>query len=96
MNDPLRHAMRFCPSCAEPLARLSASEDGGEKERLRCAACGWTHWNNPVPVLAAVVAALNRHSRQADGRAYAGGLTKFEPGDLLRLKLPDPFIGDGD
>ena len=21
---------------------------------LRCPACGWTHWNNPTPVLAAV------------------------------------------
>jgi NADH pyrophosphatase NudC (nudix superfamily) len=30
-------------------------EDGGEKARLRCAACGYTHWNNPTPVLAAVV-----------------------------------------
>lgn len=30
-------------------------EDGGAKERLRCPACGWTHWNNPTPVLAAVI-----------------------------------------
>jgi ADP-ribose pyrophosphatase YjhB (NUDIX family) len=30
-------------------------EDGGEKQRLRCPACGWTHWNNPTPVLAAVI-----------------------------------------
>lgn len=30
-------------------------EDSGPKERLRCAACGFTHWNNPTPVLAAVV-----------------------------------------
>ncbi len=30
-------------------------EDGGDKERLRCVACGYTHWNNPTPVLAAVV-----------------------------------------
>jgi NAD+ diphosphatase len=30
-------------------------EDGGEKERLRCPACGYTHWNNPTPVLAAIV-----------------------------------------
>ena len=30
-------------------------EDGGAKERLRCPACGWTHWNNPTPVLAAIV-----------------------------------------
>jgi hypothetical protein len=25
------------------------------KERLRCPACGFTHWNNPTPVLAAVI-----------------------------------------
>lgn len=30
-------------------------EDGGEKERLRCVACDYTHWNNPTPVLAAVI-----------------------------------------
>jgi NAD+ diphosphatase len=30
-------------------------EDGGAKQRLRCPACNWTHWNNPTPVLAAVI-----------------------------------------
>ena len=34
---------------------LSQLEDSGHKERLRCAGCGWTHWNNPTPVLAAVI-----------------------------------------
>ncbi len=46
---------RFCPQCATPLAPITQLEDGGEKERLRCAACGYTHWNNPTPVLAAVI-----------------------------------------
>ncbi len=46
---------RYCPVCATPLAALALLEDGGEKLRLRCPACAWTHWNNPVPVLAAVV-----------------------------------------
>jgi NADH pyrophosphatase NudC (nudix superfamily) len=46
---------RFCPQCATPLQLLAQMEDGGEKQRLRCAACGWTHWNNPTPVLAAIV-----------------------------------------
>ncbi len=46
---------RYCPACATALALISLPEDGGPKERLRCPACGWTHWNNPVPVLAAVV-----------------------------------------
>ncbi len=32
-------------------------EDGGPKTRLRCIApgCGFVHWNNPTPVLAAIV-----------------------------------------
>lgn len=32
-----------------------AMEDSGWKERLRCPACGFTHWNNPTPVLAAII-----------------------------------------
>jgi NADH pyrophosphatase NudC (nudix superfamily) len=46
---------RFCPACAAPLALQSQIEDGGEKARLRCTGCDYTHWNNPTPVLAAVV-----------------------------------------
>lgn len=51
----MTHEFRFCPRCATPLALLSEAEDGGEKARLRCPACGFTHWNNPTPVLAAVI-----------------------------------------
>jgi NADH pyrophosphatase NudC (nudix superfamily) len=50
----------YCPSCATPLELLSQAEDGGPKERLRCPACGWTHWNNPTPVLAAVIELADR------------------------------------
>ncbi len=50
MND-----YKFCPQCAGELRRMVQAEDGGDKERLRCPACGWTHWNNPTPVLAAVI-----------------------------------------
>ncbi|MFD0669031.1 NUDIX domain-containing protein [Ramlibacter sp. MAHUQ-53] len=45
----------FCLMCAARLAPITAQEDGGPRERLRCPACGWTHWNNPTPVLAAVI-----------------------------------------
>ena len=48
-------AYKFCPACATPLALIEQMEDGGAKERLRCPACQWTHWNNPTPVLAAVI-----------------------------------------
>ena len=46
---------KFCPACAAPLTLQSQMEDGGEKARMRCTACDYTHWNNPTPVLAAVV-----------------------------------------
>ena len=45
----------FCPVCAAPLAPAVRLEDSGEKERLRCTVCDFTHWNNPTPVLAAIV-----------------------------------------
>ena len=51
---------RFCLSCGTGLTLQTAEEDGGPKERLRCAACGWTHWNNPTPVLAAVIECSDR------------------------------------
>ena len=51
----MSQSFRFCPSCATPLEMVQQMEDGGWKERLRCPACGYTHWNNPTPVLAAVI-----------------------------------------
>ena len=46
---------RFCQACATPLADIELMEDSGPTTRLRCPSCGWTHWNNPTPVLAAIV-----------------------------------------
>ncbi|HSU23857.1 MAG TPA: NUDIX hydrolase [Variovorax sp.] len=48
-------APKFCPACATPLEWIESMEDGGPKARLRCPACDYTHWNNPTPVLAAIV-----------------------------------------
>jgi NADH pyrophosphatase NudC (nudix superfamily) len=44
----LSSAYKFCPACAAPLAARAL--DG----RLGCA-CGYVHWDNPVPVVAAIV-----------------------------------------
>jgi len=52
--------MKFCPQCATPLVPIEQMEDGGPKTRLRCPACHFTHWNNPTPVLAAVVECVDR------------------------------------
>ncbi|MCC5812323.1 MAG: NUDIX domain-containing protein [Ectothiorhodospiraceae bacterium] len=44
--------MRFCPMCS---AALEPVELGGYP-RLRCEAqCGFVHWGNPTPVVAAIV-----------------------------------------
>jgi NAD+ diphosphatase len=51
MNPP----PKFCTQCATPLEMVIAQEDAGDVQRLRCPACQWTHWNNPTPVLAAIV-----------------------------------------
>ncbi len=51
---------RFCPRCGSALAMREAAEDGGPKSRLRCTACDWTHWNNPTPVLAAVIECIDQ------------------------------------
>ena len=54
---------RYCPQCAAPLAAIEQMEDGGPKTRLRCSACDFTHWNNPTPVLAAVIECGDRGGR---------------------------------
>jgi NAD+ diphosphatase len=42
---------KFCPRCAAPLEVLPL----GGRPRNACVACGFTHWNNPLPVVAAIV-----------------------------------------
>ena len=46
-------AFKFCPRCAAPL-QLARHGDG---DRLGCIAqgCGYVHWDNPTPVVAAIV-----------------------------------------
>ncbi|MDB5820120.1 MAG: ADP-ribose pyrophosphatase [Rhizobacter sp.] len=51
----MQYQFNYCPNCATPLQMITLEEDGGPTARLRCPACAYTHWNNPTPVLAAVV-----------------------------------------
>lgn len=46
--------LRFCPKCAEPLIQM-ADNEGDFRLRLRCPSGHWTHWDNPLPVVAALV-----------------------------------------
>ena len=42
---------QYCPRCAQPLVTGVA----GDRQRRLCATCGFVHWNNPAPVVAALV-----------------------------------------
>ncbi|MFZ6849650.1 NUDIX domain-containing protein [Undibacterium sp. RuRC25W] len=46
--------IRFCPVCATDLV-LRIDEQDAQKKRLSCPEGHWTHWDNPLPVLAALV-----------------------------------------
>jgi len=73
----MQYAYNHCPHCATRLQALVREEDGGPKSRLRCPACDWTHWNNPTPVLAAVVELADRSGRVLLARNAAWAEGKF-------------------
>jgi NAD+ diphosphatase len=45
---------RYCPMCAAPLVERADAGEAGTV-RLACPDGHWTHWDNPLPVLAALV-----------------------------------------
>ena len=85
---------RFCLGCGNALAVISAVEDGGPKERLRCPACGWTHWNNPTPVLAAVVECTDQDGRVllARNAAWPGRMFALITGFMEAGETPQAGI----
>ena len=87
-------APRFCLNCGTALALIAAVEDSGPKERLRCAACGWTHWNNPTPVLAAVIECADREGRLllARNAAWTGRLFGLITGFMEAGETPEQGI----
>ena len=48
----------------------------------------------PDDVLTRLVLGLRRSVSVDDGRTYAGGLTKFEPREMERLLIPNPFLAE--
>ncbi|AWI53075.1 ADP-ribose pyrophosphatase [Aquabacterium olei] len=77
-------SFRFCPQCATPL--LDKPVDGAQRLRCPDTACGFVHWDNPVPVVAAIVEHEN-HIILARNAAWAvpfyalitGFLEKHDP-----------------
>ncbi len=90
----MRHEYRYCPNCATPLELLTQAEDGGDKSRLRCPACAWTHWNNPTPVLAAVVECSDREGRilLARNAAWSGRMFALITGFMEAGETPQEGV----
>ncbi len=89
-----RYEVRHCTHCATPLEWLVQAEDGGDKSRLRCPACGWTHWNNPTPVLAAVIECEDRDGRLllARNAAWPGKMFGLVTGFMEAGETPQQGI----
>ena len=85
---------RFCLHCGTGLVLQAALEDGGAMERLRCVACGWTHWNNPTPVLAAVIECADREGQVllARNAAWQGRMFALVTGFMEAGESPQEGI----
>ena len=94
MTLPPGDLPRFCLSCGTGLASITADEDGGPKVRLRCPACGWTHWNNPTPVLAAVIECSDREGQVllARNAAWPGRMFALITGFMEAGETPEEGI----
>ena len=88
------HGYNYCPHCASPLQMLAEVEDGGPKARLRCAACHWTHWNNPTPVLAAIIEMADREGQVllARNAAWQGRMFALITGFMEAGESPEEGI----
>lgn len=85
---------KFCLQCGTALACITQQEDGGPKARQRCPACGWTHWNNPTPVLAAIVECTDQSGRVllARNAAWSGRMFALITGFMEAGETPEEGI----
>ena len=74
---------RYCPLCATGLTR----QHHGDRERSACPACGWVHWDNPAPVVAALIE-LEGRILLARNRAWPEKMYALVTGFLERDETP--------
>ncbi len=75
---------RFCPRCASPLE----TRDASGRARLACTRCDFIHWNNPLPVLAALVEYEGR-ILLARNAAWTNGMFALITGFLEADETPE-------
>ena len=90
----MNFAFKYCPNCATPLQLITQAEDGGDKARMRCPACTFTHWNNPTPVLAAIIELADRDGMVllARNAAWSGRMFALITGFMEASETPEEGI----
>lgn len=83
MQTPLR----YCPHCATPLAL----QPQGGRERLACPQGHWVHWDNPLPVVAAVIE-LDGQVLLARNAAWPPKMFGLVTGFLERDETPEQAV----
>ncbi|WP_175971748.1 NUDIX domain-containing protein [Burkholderia sp. BCC0322] len=84
---------RFCPRCASPLAERADLDHEGGRIRQACPddSCGYVHWNNPLPVVAAIVE-LDGKILLARNAAWPEGMFALITGFLESGETPEDGI----
>jgi NAD+ diphosphatase len=78
--------MRYCPRCGGPLETQSIA--GRARRACRSPECGFVHWDNPVPVVAALVQHGDRFVL-ARHRAWPEDVYSVITGFLERDETPE-------
>lgn len=81
---------RYCPVCAAPLIERADAGEAG-KLRLACPDGHWTHWDNPLPVLAALVE-LDGRVLLARNAAWPEKMFGLVTGFLERDETPEQGV----
>ncbi len=81
--------MTYCPQCGSRLAPKLVDETN----RLVCPheTCGFVHWDNPIPVVAALVL-YHDHSLIARPAGWPNGLFSLITGYLARNEPPEHAV----
>lgn len=81
--------MKYCPQCGSPLAMQTRDA----KERLACtsAACDYVFWDNPTPVVAAIIT-QGGHVILARGRGWPAERFALIAGFLETGEHPDEAV----
>ncbi|MCG6969880.1 MAG: NUDIX domain-containing protein [Gammaproteobacteria bacterium] len=81
--------MKFCPNCAAELAQKTIG--GVERAACRQPDCGFVFWDNPVPVVAAIVE-YNDHIVLARNAQWPQGVFSMITGYLERNESPESAV----